>query len=176
MKKVQILLFAAILLLSIQVIAENIISSSVVTSKTNNVAEIAKNGVNRLHYSTMMDGNGQMKFRTFQKNVVDKDTVTSFRANNPYNIEVKDAANHIGKLVCLKGKVYGHNNKANFIAIYLGAVYPNQLLTINLKGKLRDLANDIDGKFISVAGNVVLENNKPVIEVSNTGQITVIRR
>jgi DNA/RNA endonuclease YhcR with UshA esterase domain len=61
----------------------------------------------------------------------------------------------------------------NTVLVNLGAAYPNQLLTILLKGDAKKLADQITGKTITVQGKVIDYQGKPEIVVTDTKAITI---
>ncbi|WCT14884.1 hypothetical protein [Mucilaginibacter jinjuensis] len=48
----------------------------------------------------------------------------------------------------VQGKVYGSKDIGSMVLVNLGAAYPNQLLTVVLKGKAKDLGSQLDNKTI----------------------------
>jgi hypothetical protein len=86
-------------------------------------------------------------------------------------ISVEDAAKHIGESVSITAKVYSYKELANMTLVNLGAEYPNQLLTVVLKGDTKGLLKQIDGKVLSVNGKLEMYKGKPEIVVSDASQI-----
>lgn len=43
--------------------------------------------------------------------------------------------------------VYGAKDMGSMVLVNLGAAYPDQLLTVVLRGEAKSKANDIDGKL-----------------------------
>lgn len=80
-------------------------------------------------------------------------------------IDVKDAAAHVGENVLVSAKVYGHKVLEGLTLVNLGAAYPDQLLTVVLRGEAMAVAADIDGKTIRVTGKVEMYKGKPEIVV-----------
>lgn len=91
----------------------------------------------------------------------------------PLQIEAKDVAVYTGKMVMVTGKAYSHSDKGSFVLVNVGAEYPNQLLTVLLRGTAKTLAENIDGKNITVTGKVIAYKGHPEIEVRDQGDITV---
>jgi hypothetical protein len=60
-----------------------------------------------------------------------------------------------------------------WLLVNLGAVYPNQLLTVVLKGDAKQLAGQITDKTITVLGKVIGFKGKPEIVVTDTKAITI---
>jgi hypothetical protein len=75
--------------------------------------------------------------------------------------DLKDVGNIIGELLSTSGKVYGHKVAGNTIVVYLGAAYPNQLLTVILRRTARAAFNNMDGKTVFVTGEVSKHRGKP---------------
>ena len=57
------------------------------------------------------------------------------------------------------------------VLVNMGAVYPKQLLTIALKGKVMELMPKLAGKTITVIGKAIFYNGKPEIVVTETDQV-----
>ncbi len=106
-----------------------------------------------------------------------RDVAVSASANeetvSPAKIETKDAANYTGKLVTLTSKAYSHSDKGSFVLVNLGADYPNALLTVVLRGNTKTLAENIDGKMVTVTGKVIDYNGRAEIEVREAGEISL---
>jgi hypothetical protein len=88
-------------------------------------------------------------------------------------IPVEDAAMHIGESVSITTKVYSYKELANMTLVNLGAEYPNQLLTVVLKGDTKGLSKQIDSKVLSVKGKLELYKDKPEIVVTDARQIQI---
>jgi hypothetical protein len=88
-------------------------------------------------------------------------------------IEISDAGNHIGQTVKVTAKAYSSRDMGSFTLVNLGAAYPNQLLTLVLRGEAKGKGQDIDGKEITVTGKVIDYKGKPEIEVRDASQLTV---
>jgi DNA-binding protein YbaB len=88
-------------------------------------------------------------------------------------IPVEDAAKHIGESVSIKAKVYSYKELANMTLVNLGAEYPNQLLTVVLKGDAKALSTQIDNKLLCVKGKLELYKGKPEMVVTDAGQIQI---
>lgn len=86
-------------------------------------------------------------------------------------VKLQDAKNYVGKTVSTQGKVYSSRDIGSMVLVNLGAAYPNQLLTIALKGKAKDLGNQLDSKTITVEGEVVDYKGKPEIIVTDPSKI-----
>ncbi|MVN22977.1 S1/P1 nuclease [Mucilaginibacter arboris] len=88
-------------------------------------------------------------------------------------IDAKDAAGYTGKLVKLTSKAYSHSDKGSFVLVNLGAEFPNALLTLVLRGPAKTLAENIDGKMVTVTGKVIDYKGRPEIEVRDTAGISL---
>jgi hypothetical protein len=88
-------------------------------------------------------------------------------------IEISDAAKHTGESVTITAKAYSSRDMGSFILVNLGAAYPNQLLTIVLRGNSKDKGQEIDGKTVTVTGKVIDYKGKPEIEVNDPLQVQV---
>ncbi|MFC0513537.1 S1/P1 nuclease [Mucilaginibacter angelicae] len=84
-------------------------------------------------------------------------------------VKLEDTKNAIGKTVSTQGKVYSTKDIKSMVLVNLGAAYPNQLLTVALKGKAKTL--QLEGKTITVEGEVVDYQGKPEIVVTDPAKI-----
>jgi hypothetical protein len=91
----------------------------------------------------------------------------------PVAIDIKDVANHMDQVVTVSGTVFGFKALSGLTLVNLGAAYPDQLLTVVLKGEAIAIANGLDGKTITVTGKVELYKGKPEIVVTEKGKVTV---
>lgn len=82
--------------------------------------------------------------------------------------------NLIGQEVKTQGMVYGMKDIGSMVLVDLGAAYPNQKLTIALKGSAKSLAKSLDKQTISVTGKVIEYRGKPEIVVIDEKQIVII--
>jgi DNA/RNA endonuclease YhcR with UshA esterase domain len=57
------------------------------------------------------------------------------------------------------------------ILVNLAAAYPNQLLTVALKGKAKELGASLADKTITVTGDVIDYKGKPEIIITDSSQI-----
>lgn len=95
-----------------------------------------------------------------------KDTI-SYKASEPVNhIKLQDVSRFMGKLVSIEGKVYSSKDMGSMILINLGAAYPNQLLTVVLRGEAKSKGIGIDGKSVRVEGKLIDYKGKPEIIVT----------
>jgi hypothetical protein len=88
-------------------------------------------------------------------------------------IEAKDAASYTGKLVTLTGKAFSHSDKGSFVLVNVGAEFPDQLVTVLLRGSAKTLAANIDGKMITVTGKVIDYKGRSEIEVKEAAELSV---
>ncbi len=91
----------------------------------------------------------------------------------PTTIDIHDAAGHIDENVSVSGKIYGSKALDGMTLVNLGAAYPDQLLTVVLRGSARDGFIVVDGQTISVSGKIASYKGKPEIVVTDPKQITV---
>lgn len=87
-------------------------------------------------------------------------------------IEAKDAVSYTGKLVTLTGKAFSHSDKGSFVLVNVGAEFPDQLVTLLLRGSAKTLAGNIDGKMITVTGKVTSYKGRPEIEVKEANELS----
>jgi S1/P1 Nuclease len=88
-------------------------------------------------------------------------------------VKLEDIKNAVGKLVSVQGKVYGSKDIGSMVLVNLGAAYPNQLLTIALKGQAKDLGAGLENKTITVEGEVIDYKGKPEIIVTDPSKIKI---
>jgi len=91
-------------------------------------------------------------------------------------IDIHDAANHYSEYVQVCGKVYGYKALDNLTLVNLGAAYPDQLLTVVLRGDAKDIYNGWDGQTICVSGKVVAYKDKPEIVVTDPKTVVVSKQ
>ncbi len=96
-------------------------------------------------------------------------TVTT--VGTPTVIKLEEIKNNIGKTVTVSGKVYSSKDIGSMILVNLGAAYPNQLLTLALKGDAKTLGTQLDGKTLTVTGQVINYKGKPEIIVIDKNMI-----
>lgn len=88
------------------------------------------------------------------------------------DIDIKDVANHIDEYAKVCGPVYGYKALDGLTLVNLGAAYPDQLMTVVLKGAAKDAAASIDGKTVCVTGKIILYKGKPEIIVTDPSLLT----
>ena len=86
-------------------------------------------------------------------------------------VKLEEVKNLVGKTITTGGKVYGTKDIGSMVLVNLGAAYPNQVLTLALKGDAKSLAPQLDGKYITVTGSVIDYKGRPEIVVTQTSQI-----
>lgn len=94
-------------------------------------------------------------------------------ATSAVKIEAKDAASYTGKLVTLTSKAFSHSDKGSFVLVNVGAEFPDQFLTVLLRGSAKGLAGNIDGKMITVTGKVIDYKGRPEMEVKEAAELSV---
>jgi len=92
-------------------------------------------------------------------------------AQNAPVVKLEDVKSMTGKTVSVQGKVYSSKDIGSMVLVNLGAAYPNQLLTIVLKGKAKDLGSQIADKTVTVEGEVIDYKGKPEIIVTDPSKI-----
>ncbi|MGN6396544.1 MAG: S1/P1 nuclease [Mucilaginibacter sp.] len=92
----------------------------------------------------------------------------------PMSVPLKDIGHFVGQNISVEGKVYGTKDVGSMVLVNVGGNYPNQLLTVVLKGKAQALAVKIDTKSLTVTGKVVLYKGKPEIVVTDSAQVSNI--
>ena len=93
-------------------------------------------------------------------------------AGTPVTVDVKEAANHINEYAKVCAVVYGYKALDGLTLVNLGAAYPDQLMTVVLKGAAKDLYTGIDGKTVCVTGKIILYKGKPEIIVTDPAMLT----
>lgn len=90
-------------------------------------------------------------------------------------IKLEEVAAAVGKVVKVSGMVYGVRDIGSMLLVNVGAAYPGNPLTVALKGKAKEAitAEGLQGKVITVSGEVILYKGKPEIIVSNPSHFTV---
>jgi hypothetical protein len=88
-------------------------------------------------------------------------------------IDIDDAVKHIDENVTICAKVYGYKALDGMTLVNLGAAYPNQPVTVVLRGNAKEVGAGIDGQRVCVTGKIVLYRDKPEIVVVDPKQIAV---
>lgn len=84
-------------------------------------------------------------------------------------IDVKDAAQHLNETVTVTTKVYSTRDVGSMLLVNVGAAYPDSPLTVVLRGEAKSLT--VEGKTITVTGQVVDYKGKPEIVVTDKSQV-----
>ena len=80
-------------------------------------------------------------------------------------IDIKDAAHHMDEYVTVCSQVYGSKELESMTLVNLGGAYPDQLLTLVLRGAAKDAYKTLDGRMVCVTGKLVDYKGKPEIIV-----------
>ncbi|RFZ92931.1 hypothetical protein D0C36_16210 [Mucilaginibacter conchicola] len=89
------------------------------------------------------------------------------------SVKLENLKNYIGKTVSVQGKVYSVKDIGSMVLANMGAAYPNQLLTLAFKGDTKALAGTLEGKTVSISGQVIDYKGKPEIIVTSAEQVKV---
>jgi hypothetical protein len=95
------------------------------------------------------------------------------QVSKPIIVTLQDVKNFVGKNVSVKGTVFTTKDIGSMVLVNLGAAYPNQLLTVALKGDAKQMTSQIESKAITVEGTVIDYKGKPEIVVTDLKLITV---
>jgi hypothetical protein len=102
------------------------------------------------------------------------DHQAQYKLADTLKIEPKDAAKHIDEVVTVEGKVASFKVFSSTVLLNIGGEYPNQLLTVVLKGDAIALYKDGTKPTITATGKLVLRNGKPEMVVSDKNAIKLI--
>jgi len=86
-------------------------------------------------------------------------------------VNINEVSKFVGKTVTVSAKAYSSKDIGSMVLVNLGAAYPDQLLTLALKGEAKRA--DLDGKTITVTGQVIDYKGKPEIIVTDLNQLKV---
>ena len=103
--------------------------------------------------------------------VLPEDNSTPVAAGPAKVIDVKEAAQHLNETVTVTARVYGSKDFSSMILVNVGAAYPDSPLTVVLRGDAKSL--EVEGKTITVTGQVIDYKGKPEIVVTDKGQLKV---
>jgi hypothetical protein len=95
-------------------------------------------------------------------------------AGKPVEVALADIKSATGKSVIVKGRVFSARDIGSMVLVNLGAAYPDQLLTVALKGKAKELAPQLTDKTITVEGTVIDYKGKQEIIVSEPQKIRIL--
>lgn len=104
----------------------------------------------------------------------DKDADEAAPAD-PKIVDIRDVSNHVNEYAKVVAKVYGSKSLESMTLVNLGAAYPDQLLTVVLRGDARNSSLPSDGQTICVTGTIVLYKGKPEIVVKETANVSVVK-
>jgi len=92
--------------------------------------------------------------------------------------DLKDVKTLIGEKLSTEGKVYSIKKLQNMTLVNVGGDYPNQLLTVVLKGEARKYFSDdyIVGKVLRVSGTVTNFKGKPEIVVKDSKDLGILSK
>lgn len=93
-------------------------------------------------------------------------------AGAPIKIVASDAIHHLGDYVIVTDKVYGVKDMGSLVLVNVGGAYPDQPLTVVLRGSAKSLAGELEGKTIHATGKVELYKGKPEIVVTDAALLT----
>lgn len=97
------------------------------------------------------------------------DKATQGIAEGP--VDIKDVSKFAGKTIYVTAKAYSSKDIGSMVLVNLGAAYPNQLLTLALKGEAKSV--NLEGKTVTVTGQVIDYKGKPEIVVTDPNQLKV---
>ncbi len=89
----------------------------------------------------------------------------------PKQVSLEYAASHIGETVSVIGKVVDQKEVAGMMLLNMGAAYPNQVLTIVLKGNALDSYKKLACDEVGAIGKVVIYKGKPEIMISDPNDL-----
>jgi hypothetical protein len=88
-------------------------------------------------------------------------------------VKLEDIKNYIGKDVRVTGKVFSSKDIGSMVLANLGAAYPNQLLTVVLKGNAKQLADKINGQTITIVGTAIDYKGKPEVVITDSVMVVI---
>jgi len=86
-------------------------------------------------------------------------------------VHIKDVSKFVGKTIYVTAKAYSSKDIGSMVLVNLGAAYPNQLLTLALKGEAKSV--NLEGKIVTVTGQVIDYKGKPEIIVTDLNQLVI---
>jgi hypothetical protein len=101
----------------------------------------------------------------------DEAPATSTQDSTVDYVPLNELKANIGKEVGTEGKVYGYKDFGSMVLLNIGAAYPNQPLTVVLRGKAKAVAAKVDGKRITIIGKIDEYKGKVQIEISDPSNI-----
>ena len=88
-------------------------------------------------------------------------------------ISINEISKHIGEKVTICTKMYGYKVLENMTLVNMGADYPNQLLTVVLKGAVKDEYTTFGSNNICVVGKLIIYKGKPEIIITEHDEIKI---
>lgn len=88
-------------------------------------------------------------------------------------VDIHNVRQFAGKTIYLTAKVCSSKDIGSMVLVNLGAAYPHQLLTLAVKGEAKALVANVDGKTITVTGQVIDYKGKPEIIVTASNQLQI---
>lgn len=107
---------------------------------------------------------------------------TAFLSQAQTTIKLEEVGQHVGDSVQVSGKIYSgrwmQGAHLRPTMLYMGALYPNQLLTVVIWGKDRmsfDYPPDKElvGKDVRLTGKIELNNGKPQLVLYRQEQVLI---
>lgn len=87
-------------------------------------------------------------------------------------ISIQDVSAHMGETVRVCSQVYSTKDFGSMTLVNLGAEYPNQLLTVVLRGATKDLLTNKSGQQVCVTGRLEMYKGKPEIVVTDKSSVS----
>ena len=88
-------------------------------------------------------------------------------------VKLEEVKNYTGKNVTVSGKAFSSRDIGSMVLVNLGAAYPNQMLTLALKGDAKALGMGMEGKEVTITGQVIDYRGKPEIIVTDPVMLTI---
>jgi hypothetical protein len=94
----------------------------------------------------------------------------------PVPVNVVDASRHLGEYAMICTRIYGHKDMEGLTLVNLGNYYPNQIMTIVLKGEAQTAYKRLDGRRVCVTGKIVEYRGKPEIIITDPKKLEFRRK
>ncbi len=88
-------------------------------------------------------------------------------------IDLKDAEKNVGNVVAIEAKVASARVFSSTALLNVGGEYPNQLLTVVLKGEAIKLYKEGTKPTIKATGKIALRNGKPEMVITDPKDIKI---
>jgi len=88
-------------------------------------------------------------------------------------VKLEEVKNYMSKTVTVSGKAFSSRDIGSMVLVNLGSAYPNQLLTLALKGEAKAWGSSIEGKEVTITGQVIDYKGKPEIIITDPALLTV---